>query len=65
MRNLIPEVAEFFRIGRLNEFDAEWIARLKPESQLAAAKKCMAANPTFTPDRYDRSTIGTRPGKSK
>lgn len=55
---MIAEVVELLQAGRLNEFDAEWIARLRPEAQLAAAKKCMAKNPTFEFRQNDRSKIG-------
>jgi len=48
---LIPEVLQLFHEGVIHLFDAEWIGRLKPESQLKAAVKCMAANPTFGESR--------------
>jgi hypothetical protein len=45
---LIPEVLELFRTGKLHPTDADWIGRLKPESQAAAARKCMNGNPSFS-----------------
>lgn len=60
-KRMIAEVAKLLRAGRLNPIDADWIGRLKPESQLAAAQKCMNPDPTFTADRYDKSTIGNAP----
>ncbi len=42
---LIPEVRALLNEGKLHEFDAEWIQRLKPESQLAAAMKCVNGPP--------------------
>lgn len=38
---LIREVQELLDCNSLHLFDAEWIVRLKPESQLAAANKCI------------------------
>lgn len=55
---LVPAVAALLAAGRLPALDAEWIARLRPDSQLAAAKKMMKNAPiTFTQTRCDRSVI--------
>mgnify|MGYP007070408517 CR=1 FL=1 len=54
---LIAEVEELVRAHRLHPFDAEWIARLRPEAQLKAARKCMRPSPTFIIHTLSRSTI--------
>lgn len=36
---LIPEVAELIRAGKLPAWDGEWIRNLEPAQQLAAALK--------------------------
>ena len=53
----IPAVMELVRLGLLCPYDAEWIGRLKPESQLASAKKCQKPNPVFIIHQQERSTI--------
>ena len=62
---LIPEVLELFRAGKIHEFDADWIGRMKPETQLASARKCMNANPTFmesmAKSRLTHGTPSTQP----
>ncbi len=54
---LIPEVADLLDAGKLHTFDAERIARLKPESQWAAARKCMKSSFTVLVCSVERSTI--------
>ena len=54
---LIPAVAELLRTGSLHPYDAEWVGRLKPESQLAAAQRCMKPNPTFDAAAVAKSGI--------
>lgn len=54
---LIPAVVALLRAGKIHEFDAEWIGRLRPKSQLAAAKKCMNAAPRL--DIADNAKTGT------
>lgn len=54
---LIAEVKALVRERKLPADDALWIARLKPESQLAAAKKMMRPNFTLMTDCIVRSTI--------
>lgn len=54
---LIPEVAELVRAGLLHPYDSEWIGRLKPESQLAAAEKCQRPNPSFAATSYAKSKV--------
>lgn len=54
---LIPEVVSLLNSGRLNPIDGEWISRLKPESQLAAAEKCQRPNPTFAATSYAKSKV--------
>lgn len=54
---LVPAVAELVRLGKLSEMDSEWIGRLRPDSQLAAAKKCMRPNLMMIAMRHERSTI--------
>lgn len=56
-RRAIPAVLALFREGRLNQADLMYVSRLKPESQLAAARKCLRPNPTFVTDLPVRSTI--------
>lgn len=57
MSVLVPAVAELVRLGKLCEFDADWIGRLRPDSQLAAARKCMRPNVMMIAMRHERSTI--------
>lgn len=47
-----PEILKLVASGKLHEFDAEWIGRLPPQNQLAAARKCMR-NFGMTPARED------------
>lgn len=55
---LVPAVAALLASGKLHEFDAEWIGRLRPDSQLASAKKCIKPSFTMvTSERRVRSTI--------
>lgn len=54
---LIPEVQALLNSGQLNPIDADWISRLKPESQLASAKKCMGANPTMLAEDNPKSSL--------
>lgn len=54
---LIPEVHEMFLAGKIHEFDAEWIGRLPTASQLASAKKCMAASPTMLAEDNPKSSV--------
>ena len=54
---LVPAVAAMRDAGILPEFDAEWIGRLRPDSQLAAAKKMVKPNFTMVCMRHERSTI--------
>ena len=56
-RRARPEVLSLFREGRLSQADLMYVARLRPESQLAAARKCLRPNPTFTGETVQRSTI--------
>ena len=56
-KRLIPEVAEMLRVGKIHRYDAEWIERIDPESQLASAKKCQKPNPVFIIHQQERSTI--------
>lgn len=39
--------------------DADWISRLKPESQLAAAVKCGRPNPTFDAAEKAKSRVSS------
>ncbi len=55
---LTAAVAALLARGTLHPFDAEWIARLKPSMQLAAARKVTKDEPiTFSETRYERSVI--------
>lgn len=40
-RMLTEEITELVKTGQLHEFDADWICRLLPGDQMAAAVKCM------------------------
>lgn len=44
---LIEELLPLVESGELHLFDAEWICRLTPAEQVAAAEKCMRANLTL------------------
>lgn len=61
LRVLIPEVMDLYLSGALHLCDAEYVARLKPGSQLAAALKWINGTPMkmFLSDRQtsERSTI--------
>lgn len=54
---LVPAVAAMLEAGILHPFDAEWVGRLRPDSQLAAAKKMVRPNFTMVAMRHERSTI--------
>lgn len=54
---LIPSVERLVRERKLHPFDGEWISRLRPASQLAAAKKCMRPTFTLLSECIERSTI--------
>lgn len=47
LRRLIPAVMDLYLSGCLHLYDAEYVARLKPASQLSAARKCLKANFTM------------------
>ncbi len=53
----IPAVVELVNLGLLHPTDAEWIGRLKPESQLASALKCGRPSPTFAIQGDAKSSI--------
>lgn len=53
----IPEVWKMFQEGKLSSNDLDWIGRTDPAKQMASAKKCGKANPTFVIHQLNRSTI--------
>lgn len=59
MANLTEEVKKLVDDGILHIFDSEWICKLKPEDQLAAAMKCISGTrlEMYRKDTSDRSTI--------
>ena len=57
---LTPEVQALIDSGKLHQFDGEWICRLRPESQMAAARKCIHGTCdilTPVPDRFTKTAI--------
>lgn len=56
-RRAIPEVLALFRSGGLSQADLMYVRGLRPESQLAAARKCLRPDFTMVPDRSERSRI--------
>jgi len=56
-RKPVPEVVALFREGRLSQADLMFVSHLRPQSQLAAARKCLRPNPTFAVEYRTTSTI--------
>ena len=61
---LIPEVVALLHAGKLCEHDADWIGRLKPSSQLAAAIKCGRPNLRCMIEDRPRSCITHGSGRA-
>ena len=61
---LIPEVRALLTQG-LSPDDADWIGRLKPESQLAAARKCLQPNMAPIGEHFsNKSRLGGGTGRA-
>lgn len=45
--------------GELHEWDAEWIERLQPQNQLAAAQKCVENAMVLWPMENPKSCVHT------